>query len=55
MNSIPLPYIRKEREVDNRIQLEIPDYSAEYEEWIKKKEQEQSNNNDGTVIIIDIY
>jgi len=55
MNSIPLPFIRKEREVDNRIQLELPDYSAEYEEWIRKKREEDQNNNNQTVIIIDIY
>lgn len=46
---------RKEQESDNRIQLEIPDYSAEYEEWRKKKEQEQRDNEPQTVIIIDIY
>lgn len=51
------PYIinNKNTQPDNRIQLEIPDYSAEYEEWLKKKEIQQDKNTNETVIIIDIY
>jgi len=49
---------RQERESeDNRIGIQIPDYTAEYIEWKRKKEQEQSENtedNSGTVIVIDI-
>ena len=54
-DSIPLPFIRKEPERDNRIQLEIPDYSFEYEEYLKRKELEEPPKKEETVIIIDIY
>lgn len=46
---------RKEQEVDNRIQLEIPDYTLEYEEWLRKKKQDERDTEPETVIIIDIY
>ncbi len=39
------------------LQLEIPDYSHEYEQYLKEKEKELKNEDDnsgGTVIIIDI-
>lgn len=51
------PYIinNNNKEVDNRIQLEIPDYSAEYEEWLRKKDQENNKKEESTVIVIDIY
>lgn len=55
--SIPLPHIidRKNEDNSNYIQLEIPDYSWEYEEYLRKKSQETENNKQETVIIIDIY
>lgn len=52
------PYIidgNKKQEIGNQIQLEIPDYSAEYYEWLRKKQQEHDKNQDETVIVIDIY
>ncbi len=56
MTSIPLPFIiKKEEEVDNRIQLEIPDYTLEYEEYMRQKQKEEPSNKEETVIIIDIY
>lgn len=55
--SIPPPYIidRKQQEVDNRIGLEIPDYSLEYEEYMRRKSLENPPQKEETVIIIDIY
>ena len=55
--SIPPPYIidRKNEDNGNYIQLEIPDYSLEYEEYLRKISQETENNKQETVIIIDIY
>lgn len=41
--------------MENRIQLELPDYSYEYEMWLKKKEEEQKKEKKETVIIIDLY
>jgi hypothetical protein len=41
-------------EQPTQIQLELPDYSYEYEQWLKKKEQ-QNIQKDESVIIIDIY
>ncbi len=34
------------------IQLELPDYSYEYEQWLKKQEE---NKKEETVVIIDIF
>ena len=55
--SIPPPFIihKKEQEVDNRISLEIPDYSFEYEEYMRRKSLENPSEKEETVIIIDIY
>lgn len=54
-NIIYPPYIKKEQEVDNRIQLEIPDYTLEYEEYMRRKALEEPPKKEETVIIIDIY
>lgn len=54
-NIIPLPFIKKEEEADNRIQLEIPDYTLEYEEYMRRKALEEPPEKQETVIIIDIY
>ncbi len=43
----------QQKEQENRIQLELPDYSLEYEEWIRKKQE--ANNKEENVVIIDIY
>lgn len=55
--SIPPPYIidRKNEDNGNYIQLEIPDYSLEYEEYMRQKEREKDKNSEETVIVIDIY
>lgn len=46
----------KNGEEPQQIQLELPDYSQMYWEWMKqKKEEEKKNENSETVIIIDIY
>jgi hypothetical protein len=36
-----------------QIQLELPDYSYEYEQWLKKKQE--TSKQEETVIVIDIY
>jgi len=46
---------KDESEEPQGIQLEIPDYTLQYEEWIRKKEQEKSQEEPDTVIVIDIY
>ena len=43
----------KQKEQPAQIQLELPDYSQIYYEYMKKKEQEVKPED--TVIIIDIY
>lgn len=45
---------KKENE-PQQIQLELPDYSQMYYEWLRKKEQEKPQTLDETVVIIDIY
>ena len=42
-----------QQESPQQIQLELPDYRLEYEEWLRKQEAKQET--DQTVIIIDIY
>ena len=46
---------KQEEQTDNRISLEIPDYSAEYEEWMRRKKDESGDKQSETVIVIDIY
>ena len=41
------------QESPQQIQLELPDYRLEYEEWLRK--QEAKVEKEDTVIIIDIY
>lgn len=51
------PYIidrGDKNERDRQIQLEIPDYTLEYEEWIRRKKEEEPKTEEETVIIIDI-
>jgi hypothetical protein len=43
----------KQKEQPAQIQLELPDYSKMYYEYMQKKEQE--NKQEDTVVIIDIY
>jgi hypothetical protein len=45
--------MQKQKEQPSQIQLELPDYSQIYYEYIKKKEQDTKPED--TVIIIDIY
>jgi hypothetical protein len=45
--------IPKKPESEQQIGLELPDYSQEYYEYIKKKEIGQEKEE--TVVIIDIY
>lgn len=55
---IPAYIIDKERqnqEVSNQIQLEIPDYSAEYEHWKRQRQRDEQEEVPQTVIVIDIY
>ena len=44
---------QKPQERPAQIQLELPDYSQMYYEYMKKKEQEKKI--DETVVVIDIY
>ena len=44
---------QKPQERPAQIQLELPDYSQMYYEWMKKKEQE--NKTEENVIIIENY
>jgi hypothetical protein len=46
---------RKRQENDNRIQLEIPDYTQEYEEWKRRRQRDEQQEEPQTVIVIDIY
>lgn len=41
--------------MENRIQLQLPDYSYEYEMWLKQKEEQEKKEKKETVIIIDLY
>ncbi len=43
----------KQKEQPAQIQLELPDYSRMYYEYMKKKQQETKTED--SVIIIDIY
>lgn len=43
----------KKEEIGQEIQLELPDYSAMYLEWMKQKEKQEEKQD--TVIIIDLY
>ena len=55
---IPAYIIEKERkkeEIGQQIQLEIPDYSAEYIEWMRRRQRDEPQEEPQTVIIIDIY
>ena len=45
----------KQQEQPQQIQLELPDYSQAYYEWIRKKHQENKDTKEETVVIIDIY
>jgi len=42
----------KSQESPTQIQLELPDYSQMYYEWMNKKEEKPEEE---TVVIIDIY
>ena len=42
-----------QQESPQQLQLELPDYWLEYEEWVKKQEARQREQE--TVVIIDIY
>ena len=42
-----------QQESPQQLQLELPDYRLEYEEWVKKQEARQREQE--TVVIIDIY
>ncbi len=46
---------RKKQQNEEGIQLEIPDYTREYEEYLKHKQEETEQQQPETVIIIDIY
>jgi hypothetical protein len=54
--SIPT-YIIDEKRKQHRqeIQLEIPDYSKQYYEYLEKKQEKQEKNKTETVIHIQIY
>lgn len=43
------------KEQPQQIQLELPDYSQAYYEWINKKQKQEEQKTDETVVIIDIY
>ena len=43
-----------QKEQPAQIQLELPDYSYAYEEWLRKQELKKEEQN-SSVIIIDIY
>jgi hypothetical protein len=42
------------KEQPQQIQLELPDYSQAYYEYVRKKREEEDKNNE-TIVIIDIY
>lgn len=44
---------KQEKYEPQQIQLELPDYSDQYHEWIKKQNKEIKKEE--TVIVIDIY
>ncbi len=46
---------QKNYERPTQIQLELPDYRYDYEQWLKKKEQQEEENKKETVIILDLY
>ncbi len=55
---IPAYIIKKEQDrnsYNNQIQLEIPDNSLQYEEYLRKKQQEEQVEQTSSVIVIDIY
>lgn len=52
------PYIidrSKKEEVNNQIQLEIPDYTLEYLDWMQRNNKKQQEEQPDSVIVIDIY
>ena len=42
----------KKKEEPQQIQLELPDYSHQYEEWLRKKEENKTKDG---VVIIDLF
>lgn len=44
---------KNKKQEPERIQLEIPNYSQEYEEWLKK--QQNNKQQTDTVLIIDLF
>jgi hypothetical protein len=38
-----------------QIQLGLPDYRYDYEQWLKKKQNEEQEDKKETVIVLDIY
>jgi hypothetical protein len=46
---------RKEQDNSNQIQLEIPDCTLEYTEWMRKRQRDEPQEEPQTVIVIDIY
>jgi hypothetical protein len=46
-------FIPPPQKQEERLQLELPDYSEAYRRWIEKQKSEQSEQE--TVIIIDLY
>lgn len=44
----------KDKEQPQQIQLELPDYSQAYYEYMRKKQREEDKKEE-TVVIIDIY
>lgn len=54
--SIPAYIINNKREEKRKeIQLEIPDYSQQYYDYLEKKQKKEQNNKPETVIHIQIY
>lgn len=54
--SIPAYIVNNKREERRReIQLEIPDYSQQYYDYLEKKQEKEQNNKPETVIHIQIY
>ena len=46
---------RKNQDTEIGIQLEIPDYSAEYIEWMRRRQRDEPQEEPQTVVVIDIY
>lgn len=46
---------QEQHERQQQIQLEIPDYTAEYIEWKRRNELNKGDQEQETVVIIDIY